>query len=681
MTLLFLATLARAQDPEPAVLDVVVIGRDAADELRDSAQAVTVIEVDRAGRQSADLGEVVARAPGVGVRRDGGLGSGSRISLNGLTDEQIRFFLDGVPLELAGWPLGLPGVPVGLLTRVEVYEGVVPVRFGADALGGAINLVSDAEPGGGLSYQGGSFDTHRLAAHARLERGIFRLRTSAFADAAANDYAVDVEVPDAVGRPEPATVRRFHDAYSAAGGSLELGVADRPWADDLSLRGFASQFDKEIQHKVGMTVPYGEPVYGVDTVGGTLTWKYAPIRAFDVHAWAGATWTKRTFQDLATCVYDWFGRCVDERAQPGEISVPATDRVVRDLTPTGRIAAMYRLSDAHAITLAVSPTAFTRAGDDLRSNGPERDPLTARRDALQVVTGLEHAFEDGRDRLANLAFVKHYAQRLASEEPLAGGGFRDLNRSSSRFGAGDGLRVQLAPWILAKASWEYATRLPAPDEVFGDAVRVLDNLELAPETSQNANFELAVDVGNLTVDAGLFVRSAQDLIVLLGADDAFSYVNVFGARSVGGDVAVGWTSPGEHVALSANATRFDLRNTSEEGAFGAFAGDRIPNRPWLFANATASLGADDVAAAGDRLSLDWYTRYVHGFYRGWESVGLVQFKQTVPAQLSHTVAATWSTDRVSTSVEVQNVTDAALFDDFGVQRPGRSVFAKLALTY
>ncbi len=419
----------------------------------------------------------------------------------------------------------------------------------------------------------------------------------------------------------------------------------------------------------------------MDTAGATLAWKRGFSPHFAMDAWAGATWTRRTYQDVGTCVYDWFGRCVDERAEPGEISVPATDRIVRDLAPTARIAAVYRPSDGHAFTLAVSPTAFTRAGDDLRIDGAERDPLTARRDALQVVTGLEHAFEDGRDRVANLAFVKHYAQRLASEEPLAGGGFADLRRATSRSGAGDGVRVHLAPWILAKASWEYATRLPAPDEVFGDAVRVVDNLELAPETSQNANLELAMETGGLTVDAGVFVRSARDLIVLLGADDTFSYVNVFGARSVGGDIAVGWTSPGEHVALSANATRFDLRNTSEEGAFGAFAGDRIPNRPWLFANATASLGADDVASPGDRLSLDWYTRYVHGFYRGWESVGLVAFKQTVPAQLSHTVAATWSTERLSASVEVQNVTDAALFDDFGVQRPGRSVFAKLALSY
>ena len=40
-------------------------------------------------------------------------------------------------------PFGIANVPVNLIERVEIYRGVVPIRFGADALGGAVNLVSD----------------------------------------------------------------------------------------------------------------------------------------------------------------------------------------------------------------------------------------------------------------------------------------------------------------------------------------------------------------------------------------------------------------------------------------------------------------------------------------------------------------------------------------------------------
>ncbi|MEM9494149.1 MAG: ligand-gated channel protein, partial [Myxococcota bacterium] len=77
----------------------------------------------------------------------------------------------------------------------------------------------------------------------------------------------------------------------------------------------------------------------------------------------------------------------------------------------------------------------------------------------------------------------------------------------------------------------------------------------------------------------------------------------------------------------------------------------------------------------------WNTRYVHEFFRGWESVGNPAFKQTVDHQVLHGVTATYVIRGAgrSTSVtgEIQNVTDAAAFDFFGVQRPGRAFYIKL----
>lgn len=674
---------------EPEVEEITVVAREEGEVLERSAQAVTVVETEAAARQSADLGEVVARTQGVGVRRSGGLGSDARFSLNGLTDDQVRFFLDGVPLELAGYPTGIANVPVGLVERVEIYRGVVPVRFGADALGGAVNLVSAVDEGtrASASYGGGSFDTHRLAGRLAVVddgTGLFA-RGAGWLDASRNDYTVDVEVADEVGRLRPAEVRRFHDAYRAGGGTLEIGARDRGWAEHAAAALIASDTRQEIQHNVVMTVPYGEPVATVATRGGTLRYTNRWRGGWSLDALAGFTRTERAFVDTGACVYDWFGQCVRERAVPGEIATPATDQVVWDRAVLGRASAGFRPGLHHAFTLSVAPTAFDRTGDDrLREPGEGRDPLTARRDVVQVVSGLEHQLDAAADRVQNVAFVKRYDQHVASEEPVPGGGFRDDERTTGRFGLGDGLRVSLAPWLWTKASWEWATRLPTPEEIFGDAVLVIDNLALAPETSHNLNLGATVDAGDLRLDANGFLREAEDLIVLLGNDRTFSYFNVFGARSLGVEAAAGWTSPREWIALDVNGTWLELRNTSRRGTFGDFAGDRIPNRPWLFANGSLALGASDVAADGDRLTADLYTRYVHPFFRGWESVGLVEYKQVVPAQLSHTVAVTYvATSRgreVSASVEVQNLTDAVLYDFFGVQRPGRSVFGKVSFS-
>jgi vitamin B12 transporter len=670
---------------DPAAEDIeelVVVARTEAELLARSAQAVTVVQTEKAQTQSADLGEVMARTQGIQVRRSGGLGSGTRFSLNGLTDDQVRFFLDGIPLELSGHPLGLASVPVDLVERVEVYRGVVPVRFGADALGGAVNLVSEGgEPGAGgsLSYQGGSFDTHRLAAHlhARAKFGGF-VRAQAHLDAARNDYTVDVEVPDEQGRLSAAEVRRFHDAYRARGGSLELGVAERRWAELLSVRAFASGLGQELQHNVVMTVPYGEANYAVNTAGVTARYRQPLVWGLELDVLGGYTASAVAFRDLSDCVYDWFGQCVRERAVLGEIATPATDQVVWDDAGVGRLLLSWRPSEVHALTLSVAPTTFSRTGEDFLHEGVGRDPLTSRRDATQVVSGLEHQLDVLDGRLQNLAFAKHYHQGVRSEEPLPAGEFRDLRRDTDRFGAGEGIRWALAPQAWLKASWEWATRLPTPEEVFGDAVLVLDNLELLPETSHNANVGFTLQTDSVRLDTDVFLRESRDLIVLLGNDRSFTYFNVYGSRSAGVEGAVGWTSPGQWVVIDLNGTWLSLRNTSQDGAFVDFRGDRIPNRPWLTLNSALRVGPQ-------RLTVDLYSRYVHEFFRGWESVGLLEFKQVVPAQLSHTVAITSVVDteeaRVSASVEVQNLTDAKLYDFFGVQRPGRAVFGKVSVAW
>jgi hypothetical protein len=99
--------------------------------------------------------------------------------------------------------------------------GVVPVRLGADALGGAVNLVTDQqyETHAGFSYQVGSFGTHRASLDGRWRREPtgFVLGATAFLDVAENDYRVDVQIPDERGRLFAATVPRSHDGYDAYG--------------------------------------------------------------------------------------------------------------------------------------------------------------------------------------------------------------------------------------------------------------------------------------------------------------------------------------------------------------------------------------------------------------------------------------------------------------------------------
>jgi outer membrane cobalamin receptor len=363
--------------------------------------------------------------------------------------------------------------------------------------------------------------------------------------------------------------------------------------------------------------------------------------------------------------------------------------VAWDHTGFARAAASWRFAPGHAIALSSAPTYAMRSGHERLDAGLIRDPLSGSRTLLTVVTGLEYQADLLGDRLENIAFAKHYAQWLGSEDPLPGGAFSRTDRATQRPGVGDGLRYRFTDWLYAKASYEWATRLPRPVEAFGDSAFIKANPAIEPESSHNLNLGITVDglrtpAGALTATATGFLRQAKNLIVLFGTDPQ-SYQNVFGARALGVDAAAAWTSRGELLSVDGSATYQDLRNDSSGGAFGAFDGVRVPNRPYLFGAASARVTLRDLVLARDQLVISAGSRYVHSFYRSWENVGLADGKQVIPSQLVHSVGVSYLMrgDRVtvSTTIEASNLTDAAVFDFYGLQRPGRAVSLKTALEF
>ncbi|WP_437803429.1 TonB-dependent siderophore myxochelin receptor MxcH [Sorangium sp. So ce693] len=687
------APAAGAAGPALPAIEVSVRGASEAERLRTSAQAVQVIETVEARRQAADLGEVLSRAEGVSVRRLGGLGSDARFSLNGLTDDRIRFFLDGVPLDLAGHSFGVANVPVNLVERAEIYRGVVPLRFGSDALGGAVNLVTDQDTrgtGAAASYQVGSFGTYRLtlgARHAHAPSGLFA-RASGFVDRARNDYPIDVMAFDESGRPSPARVRRFHDGYVAAGGAAEVGVARRPWADRLLVRAFFTSHDKELQHGPLVTMldgrvtspPFGEATFGRQTGGALLRYAQPFFGRARLDALAGYSYARTTFLDTATCTYDWSDRC-KERPYRGEVGDDANDQQVRQHTAFARINAAWHPATDHLLRFGLSPTHVTRTGRNLVVAEREKDPLTAERDLWSGVAGVEYEARPLEGRLANIAFAKLYLQSVRAREHLPSGRIGDVDRATHRVGAGDSLRFRFTDAIYAKASYEVATRLPTPEELFGDGGLVVSNVHLEPEASHNVNVGVTLEraetpVGQLRFNVNGFGRFTEDLITLQRFLGYSAYGNTLSARSVGFESTAGWTSPGDWLSVDGHVTWQDFRDGSTDV--------RIQNLPYLFGGVAARAQWPEIAARRDVLSLTWITDYVHAFFVGPEGRGAARSKAEIPSQLLHTLALTYLVERggwtVSSTVEVQNLTDEKAFSFHGIQRPGRAAYAKLALS-
>lgn len=685
-------------DRQPAA-EVTVRARSRADKRRESAESVYVLELARAQRTSADMGQVLARTQGVSVRRTGALGSDARLALNGLTDEQVRIYVDGVPLELGGYPFGIANVPLELVARVEIHRGVVPLRLGGDASGGAIELVSH-EPARGThgtaSYQVGSFDTHRLvgsARHLHAPSGLF-LRAEGSYDAAENDYPITVLLEDARGGRRPRRVRRNNDAYRAGFASIEAGYVRRPWAKRLTLRGYFGDLHKEIPSDPLMQVPYGEVQTSRRAGGALLRFESQPLRGFSLQTTLSYSDRRNVLEDVATCAYDWLGNCVFDRSpargeRPGRpYDSPPDLQHVRTQTALARVVLHYRLGELQELRLAAVPTYVRRTGEDRAIRPPDVDPLAGQRELFTLVSGLEHALSALDGRLENLLFVKHYLLSSHAEDILPSSTLGRFDRRHRRAGAGDGLRFRFAESFFAKLAYEWTTRLPSPDQLFGDGALLSKNLTLKPETAHNFNLEGVLrfetaSAGEFRAHAAGFARLLSDLLVPLVRADALQVDNVDRARSIGVEGSAAWTSPNSWFELEANATYQDYRNRSQRGEYAPWSGDRIPYRPYLFANGVATLFARELLARPDELSFSFRTSYVREYLLGWESANPGGARLSVPHQLVYGLSATLLLVRgsrtISSSIEVHNLTDRRIYDFYGAQLPGRAFAAKLTL--
>jgi hypothetical protein len=675
-------------DDDRAILEhaeeVRVIDKSEGQKLRESARAVTVIDTKVAKERTADMGEVLSRAQGIQIRRSGGLGSAARISLNGLYDESIRTFIDGVPAELAGFGGGIENVPIGLVNRVDVHRGVVPISLGADALGGAIDLVSDAAwvNSAAVSYQTGSFGTHRATGITRTHDPSTgaALSIAAFFDRTDNDYLVSVEVPDAQGRITARRVPRFHDGYQASGVNAEVGLVKRGMIKRALLRLYYSQSDKELQHNLVMKVPYGEATHGEVARGGVLN-TLVEHDGWRAHIVLGGVRRWGDFDDRAQVVYDWLGKPVRDRKEYGEIGVEAFIRTVSN-SGFGRFTLERSLGSSHVLRLSTAPTITKRRGTDfLHDPALGRDPASARQDLAQVVSGVEYELRAIEDRFENIAFAKHYLSKMNAEDAQWMAPFVPKEHSIQTVGVGDMLRYQLTPRLIAKASYEWSTRLPTADEIFGDGALLHPRYELTPERSHNLNVGGRLQNDQLQVDINAFARQTKDMILLLAGPTYSYYDNVYAARVVGIETGATWVAPSEWASLEGSVTVQDVRNVSSSGTFGAYDGDRIPNRPWLLASLGGTIQQRELLRDDDEVALFANSRYVNGFWRGWESVGTAALKDKIATQLVHSAGVTYALRNktpIVTTFEVSNLLDAQVFDSFGVERPGRAFYLRLS---
>ncbi len=99
-------------------------------------------------RAPNNISEAIELLPGLFTNNYGGPGDIKTVSLRGSSSAQVLVLLDGQRLNTAqSQDLDLGAIPVDAVERIEVVRGGASALYGADAVGGVINVVTRSTPG------------------------------------------------------------------------------------------------------------------------------------------------------------------------------------------------------------------------------------------------------------------------------------------------------------------------------------------------------------------------------------------------------------------------------------------------------------------------------------------------------------------------------------------------------
>ena len=138
--------------------DAIVTGQYGENSLKNSVFKVKVIDAQRIQQQGAvNLKDVLANEINIRINQDPALGSS--INLQGVTGQNIKILIDGVPvIGREGGNVDLTQINLNNVERIELVEGPMSVNFGSDALGGVINIITKKAVTKNTSFNLGTYN-------------------------------------------------------------------------------------------------------------------------------------------------------------------------------------------------------------------------------------------------------------------------------------------------------------------------------------------------------------------------------------------------------------------------------------------------------------------------------------------------------------------------------------------
>ena len=675
--------------PEPIDLaDVVIVRKTRAQVLRESPEAVSVIDAKELQGRSISLETVLNKTIGLKVGQTGGLGSSSRIIVHGLEGNRIQILWDGIPMSNSDGAFSLDEIPIDIIERIEVYKSIIPARFGCDGLGGAINIVTKEFSTDYLdaSYEFGSYQTHKGSVFSRKnfpKSGIL-IGMGGYYTTAKNDYSF--RVPER----ENLLVKRDHDRFQSY--MLKGKIAfTKLWFDEISTEfGYYNRFN-EIQG-ILKNIQHAENQSGMFMLENKLIKSGILNDRLNLESHLSLSHMTNNFVDIAQVNYDFEGNIYPSPNGMGETGEVPHNSNDKSLEINERINFDYKLSANQSLNLnTLINYAQRQPNDEIASQhaGFVIGGFPSKK--TSVISGLTWDTKLFDRKLTNMFSAKYFhlhseIEDLTSYEMIEAP--KKKNNTTSQIGWIEAMKYEAFRGFHLKASYQRAIRLPNSQELFGDGIITFPAAGLKPEKSHNFNLGFLIDkndilgLSRLQFEVNGFYMQISDMIKLMKQHMAAGYVNAEKVHIKGIETELKLDITPTVYAYG-NLTYQDLRDVLNylpgTQAPNPTKGLRLPNIPYLFANFGAEYHRDQLFKNW-HIKAFWDGKFTEEFFYFWELTELQ--KRRIPRSFVNDIGLLLTyKNKYSVALECHNMMNKEVWDQFRQPLAGRTFHLKFRYVF
>ena len=667
---------------------VVVTGKSKVQFMRESPEAITVINGKDLQGRSVSLETILDKTIGLKVGQTGGLGSSSRIIVHGLEGNRIQILWDGIPMSTSDGTFSLDEIPIDIIERIEVYKSIIPARFGCDGLGGAVNIVTKEFSTDYLdaSYELGSYQTHKGSVFSRKnfpKSGIL-LGAGGYYTSAKNDYSF--RVPER----ENLLVKRDHDRFRSYMLKWKVDFT-KFWFDEISTEfGYYNRFNET--QGVLKNIQHAENKSGMFMLENKLIKSGILNNRLNFESHFSLSHTTNNFVDTARVNHDFEGNIYPSPNGQGETGDVPHNSNDKGLEINERINLDYKLSTNHNLNLnTLINYAQRQPNDDIASQHAGFIIGGFPSKKTSIVSGLTWDAKLFGRKLTNMFSAKYFhlhseIEDLTSYEMIEAP--KKKSNTTSQIGWIEAMKYEPFRGFHLKVSYQRAIRLPNSQELFGDGIITFPAAGLKPEKSHNFNLGFLIDkndvlgLSRLQFEVNGFYMQVSDMIKLMKQHMAAGYVNAEKVHIKGIETELKLDiSP--TVYAYGNLTYQDVRDVLDylpgPQAPNPTKGLRLPNIPYLFANFGAEYHSD-------RLFKNWYVKafwdgkFTEEFFYFWELTELQ--KRRIPRSFVNDIGLLLTyKNKYSIALECHNLMNKEVWDQFRQPLAGRTFHLKFRYVF